>query len=712
MQLLLIFAVAILANIASNRAFFRIDLTEEKVYSLSPVSKDIVQTLAEPLTVRAFFTQNLPAPYNNVEPKLRDLLDEYAIENRDFFDYTFHTISSDESVSEARRSKFEDLAYQHRIFPVQIRVVEQDEVKAISAYMGVAFSHGDAIETIQAVTSTERMEYRITQAIRSLNARISALVNLEENIYTVLFLSSKMFAYSDELASIPTVAERVVSNINSESHNRLRFAYLDPDTQPQASEWIDAYRVSPLQYITQSDDSESLSRMYATLLMTMSDKAYRLDILQPVAGTYRVVSEEAIEEFVSASLQSFVEYHTEVGYLVDYDTPPYRGSSSTIANPQVEVDLASFYPLLTSVYTIRPVFLEQGEKIPEELSSLIVVGPRERFDDHALYQIDQFLMKGKSVLMFLDTYDIELPMSGADLIPGGRPYYTPRDTGLEQLIAHYGLTLQRSYVLDEFCYTESRQLPDGTVTDEPIYFAPLIQDWNIGKDHEFMTGIGDLIMLSISPLGFDPEAQTGVEAHLLYTSSSRSWEHGENPTLFSPVYATPPDDSMKAKHPLAYVLEGTFTSYYADKPLPSFENVEIQVGAESREGITLDSTSIARAFIDSGTGGKLFVVGTSAILGDGLLDRDGLTSNSLFFLNLLDYMNENEERAVLRGKGRGSHPLEQDNRNLRFFAKIFNIAGLPVLIAFAGMIAWATWFARRRRVSRAFATESDSKGNW
>ena len=71
--------VVILINVAGFTLYFRADLTSNRVYSLSGVSKKVVSTLEDPLTIYVFFTKNLPAPYNSVEKYLHDLLEEYAL---------------------------------------------------------------------------------------------------------------------------------------------------------------------------------------------------------------------------------------------------------------------------------------------------------------------------------------------------------------------------------------------------------------------------------------------------------------------------------------------------------------------------------------------------------------------------------------------------------------------------------------------------------
>src|SRR5512142_2560726 len=78
-RLVFYLVIIVLLNVASSTFFIRFDLTSKGVYSLSEASKKAVSTLAEPLTVKAFFSKNLPNQYSTLEQTVRDLLDEYKI---------------------------------------------------------------------------------------------------------------------------------------------------------------------------------------------------------------------------------------------------------------------------------------------------------------------------------------------------------------------------------------------------------------------------------------------------------------------------------------------------------------------------------------------------------------------------------------------------------------------------------------------------------
>src|SRR6056297_3098307 len=185
-------SIIVLINIVGMTLFFRIDLTANNIYSLSKASRQAVSTLSEPLTIKVFFTEDLPAPHNNTQRYLRDLLQEYSIHANDYFNYRFYNVTPKQTgESEATREK-QELARSYGIHPVEIQSVEQDEIKFKKAYMGLAVIHGDLTEKIQPITSTDRIEYQLTTAINTLNNKISRLAGLDEKIQVKFVMSASL----------------------------------------------------------------------------------------------------------------------------------------------------------------------------------------------------------------------------------------------------------------------------------------------------------------------------------------------------------------------------------------------------------------------------------------------------------------------------------------------------------------------------------------
>jgi hypothetical protein len=146
-------------------------LTSNRAFSISDVSKKAVSTLEEPLTIYVFFTKNLPAPYNSVEKYIHDLLEEYALSGNRHFNYRFYDVSTQEGGLDNEIRKNQELAESYGIRPVQIQVLDQDEFKFKMAYMGLVIIHGDLVERIPAISSTDSLSTDSPPPYRSSTTR-------------------------------------------------------------------------------------------------------------------------------------------------------------------------------------------------------------------------------------------------------------------------------------------------------------------------------------------------------------------------------------------------------------------------------------------------------------------------------------------------------------------------------------------------------------
>lgn len=80
--LLALLAILITANILLSRVRARVDLTEEKLYTLSEGTRAVVKSLDEPVTLKFFFSGGSPEvilPLKNFARQVEDLLKEYEL---------------------------------------------------------------------------------------------------------------------------------------------------------------------------------------------------------------------------------------------------------------------------------------------------------------------------------------------------------------------------------------------------------------------------------------------------------------------------------------------------------------------------------------------------------------------------------------------------------------------------------------------------------
>lgn len=711
-KFLIYLVVVVLLNIVSMTLFFRMDLTSGRVYSLSKASRDVVGTLSEPLTVKVFFNTNLPAPYNNLERYLHDLLQEYSIAGNRYFNYQFYDVSSEEN-EKARENQ--ELARNYGIRPVQIQNIEKDEVKFQMAHMGMVMIHGDLIETIPTITSTDGLEFKITSTIKKMNNKISALLALKDKIQVRLYLSSSLqvvgpYMNLTGLPELPGTIESMVEALGRKNYGRLSFSHFDPSQTEAHAQEAEAYKVLPLQWNEFQDRTGATipaNKGYAGIIVQHDQKTESIPLIKilnlPIFGTqYMLAKTEELEQSINETVENIIDINEEIGYLADHGTPSLAPPPPMPGQPPQEGSLANLNRLLSEEYTVKQVNLK-SDGIPEGLPSLVIAGPKEKFSDYELYQIDQFLMKGRNLAIFVDSFNETMPEQQMMRQSQG-PLYLPVNTGLGKLLEHYGLSVKSSYVLDENCYKQEvpRRFGGG---ERLIYFAPIIKNEHINKDAAFMQNVKGLVVLKASPIELDEQRikENGLKAVKLFSSSDDAWEISGRIDL-NPMFLRPPQQEEEfAQAAMAYTLEGAFTSFFADKPIPLKEDEKSDAETEGEgEGLDMSQIQSTEITLKKGKPGKIFVIGTSEILKDNIIDENGKTPNAQFVMNVMDYLSNREDYAVMRSKTQRFNPLKDVGPAVRTVIKTTNIAGLPILIILAGLVVWFRRASRKRVIQQMF----------
>ncbi len=711
-RFLLYLTVVVLANAAAATLFFRIDLTRHGMYSLSPVSRGVVTTLTEPLTIDVFFTRDLPAPYNSIERYLRDLLEEYAVYANRNFNYRFYDVSARQGQVTGQIRENQKMAEDYGIRPIEIQVLEKDEVKFKKAYMGLVIIQGDIIEKIPAITSIDGLEYKLTTAVQKLNNKISRLMSLPEPVQVTLYLSRSLEKVAPlmrikDLPAMPDKIKEMVARISRKNYGKLSFAYVDPPGGPSLKKLADRYGLLQLNWPALENGRIPAGSGAIGLVMAYGEKTLTIPLLQvfevPLIGTqYSLVDLGRLPEVIEEHLSTLIDINESLGFVAGHGTLNVSGANFSPSAPRQPDDVRNARRLISEIYSIRDITVDEG--VPDSVHCLVIARPTEAFSPHELFQIDQHLMRGGSLALFLDAFaEKRTPMMG-----GGQ--FVPIDTGLEKLLAHYGVRFEPALVMDRECFKQRLERQMGG--EQPLYFAPVIRKGSINRRPAYMTGINTLVALKVSPLSLDPEKleKSGVRATRLFSSSPESWLM-KAPINLNPMFIRPPAEPGKMqRYPLAYVLEGAFSSYFADKPVPQ-RVVKKKAAAKNEAGNGQDKAEkkVAAAPIESrpevikrARAARIFLVASSEMMRDSLVDEDGRSPNAIFLMNIIDHLNGRDDVAVMRGKVQRFNPLGETSAATRTFVKVFNIVGLPLLVSLAGLLVWSLRRSRQRRIRRMF----------
>ncbi len=667
--------VLILANLAAHNAFLRFDLTQPKSYSLSKASRQLVKTLEEPLSIRVFFDDNLPSPYSAVAQYVKDILVEYKGAANKNLTVTYMDMSKEQN---------DQMASDYGLHQIQIQEVKNNEVGFKQGYMGLVVSYGDRIEVLDAITSSDGFEYKLTSTISKMISTANTLAGLNENekITLTLYMSNTLNNLGiDGTEFIKDYTEKAFKTVNKQNFDRLSYNVISPE-ESQIPELVEKYGIQSIQYNTRKGNTQKNTAVLG-LVLEMNDnfRVLPLSIQRSLFG-YGVAGLDELETSIADSLQSLVSKVTQIGYITGHN----------------ELDLANekysknFDKLVSSAYEL--VELDLSEKdIPANMKTIIINGPQYDYTEEELYKIDQFILKGGNVMFFIDSMN----QDGTANYYGSQPY-VPNELNIDRLLNKYGLKRDYNYVMDEQCYSQNNT-QYGKLN---MYWVPVLQKKQLAKKHPITANLGYVIMLQNGSID-SSEAQQNkdVKVTVLARSSEKAWAETEN-IMLNPVMLQPPQDkSRMSSKDLAVLVEGKFQSAFDEPPVPTEDDEDDDEETEKKPKpvATADDDIMTANHISSSIQpGKIFLIGTSFVTTYQILDESGSSPIAMFLMNVVDYMNGNEELCTMRTKGLTVNTLEIKSANFAKSVQYFNEFGIAVLVAVAGFITWRLRVKRRKQI--------------
>ena len=158
--LLFVGGILILLNVLL--AYFpspRLDLTHNKLFSLAEGSKRVAANLDDRLEITAYFTENLPPPFNATERQVRDLLAEYQAASNGNIIVRFVNPDDEEKQQAAQADGVQRVAHQK---------IEEDQVAVVEGYRGMVLRYLDQSRSMPVIQDTAGLEYTVTSAIKEL----------------------------------------------------------------------------------------------------------------------------------------------------------------------------------------------------------------------------------------------------------------------------------------------------------------------------------------------------------------------------------------------------------------------------------------------------------------------------------------------------------------------------------------------------------------
>ena len=163
LYLVVLVAIAVLANVLVAGMTARSDWTKTERYTLSQGSGRLVSELKDPIQVDAYVTTGL-ARIDAFVRDLTDLLKEYERAGKGKFKFTLIKADTEELRAQAKEEGLQEMAFG------EASASGEDQASIAQGFMGLVFKYGSEKDVIPQLnpTRTEGMEFWVTNKIREI----------------------------------------------------------------------------------------------------------------------------------------------------------------------------------------------------------------------------------------------------------------------------------------------------------------------------------------------------------------------------------------------------------------------------------------------------------------------------------------------------------------------------------------------------------------
>jgi ABC-2 type transport system permease protein len=441
---------------------------------------------------------------------------------------------------------------------------------------------------------------------------------------------------------------------------------------------------------------------YFYMVLQSDDRAAPIPIPLPEsldrAGLNRAI-EAAIKRFAPGMLRTLALYTPS-------PAPQEVGMGMSAGN-----DDSLLQQSLRENFSLRETDLTSGQ-VPEDTDLLLVIGP-EDLDDKQQFAIDQFLMQGGTAILAASSFHVDLT--------GGSIAARRASTGLEDWLAHQGLHLEPTLVLDPqntpFPIPVQRDLGGFAVQEIQTLDYPYFPDVRadgLAEISGITSNLGQITLNWSSPIRVDADRNAERQVIELIQSSAEAWtSDSENmqPDFeqHGPLGFARGDD--RGRKLLAVAIEGRFQSPFAGKPSPLLVREEADQDSATTDPAAPDESEAPEAkepsppvfsgvVESSPPAARLILIGSSSFLTDTAISLASEATQSRYLKpieliqNAVDWSLEDRGLLTLRGRGQFSRLLEPIGQQGRLFWESLNY-----LLALGGL-ALVYWLYRRLRARR------------
>ncbi len=523
---------------------------------------------------------------------------------------------------------------------------------------------------------TEEKRYSVSEPTKEL------LKSLDEVVYVEVYLEGEL---PSSWKRLQTSIREMLEEFAVYAGANIQFSFRDPasagSVKSQNQFFLELARkgIQPTNLNFKRDGNTVERWIFPGAVVSYQGRETGVMLLKGTsgAGPDQVLNQsiEGLEFNLAFAIKELVSNERKrIGLIADHHT------MDTVA-------LAGFHQLLAEKYDVRPVRLARQTQPLSGFDAIILPKPAEAFTENEKYLIDQYIVNGGKALFFINALSVNIEEAAG---PG--TFAFPVEHNLTDLFFRYGFRINQNYVQD----LNSGQLPvivdnAGGQQQVRLFPWPYFPVINRFGQHPVVRNLDAQLLRFASTI--DTVKADGIKKTPLMFTSERSrvvaspakvsfndMQGGINPASFN-----------QGMLPVAYLLEGSFTSLYKNRSLPRGVN---------RSG-----------FRENGMPSKIIVVADGDFIRNevnpeteqpvdlGVDPYSQLTyANKDFIVNAIEYLTDDHGLILARNKEVKIRPLDKIKiEEQRTYWQVLNLAGPLLLLVLFGL---AKAFVRKRKYTR------------
>ncbi|MBC7486653.1 MAG: gliding motility-associated ABC transporter substrate-binding protein GldG, partial [Cytophagaceae bacterium] len=431
--------------------------------------------------------------------------------------------------------------------------------------------------------------------------------------------------------------------------------------------------VQPMVYLKEEGGKKEQVRIFPGAIMTYKEREVPVQFIKGVRfsdpSTYLNQAVESVEfDLLQALRKLSSEDFVDIAFIEGHGELD-------------EKEASSFIRTIGNYYSIQRVNLSKDTAL-SRFKTVVVAQPKSKFSEQEKFVLDQYLMKGGSLLYLVDPLEVR-----QDSLKNGETYAVIRDVNLNDQLFKYGVRVNTGLVQDLQCGVIPVQTGmNGETQLLNFPYFPLFYNFS---NHPIVKNL-DAVYGKFSSY-IDTVKTTGVNKFpLIYSSSNaRTTAAPLQIDLDALRKNATPENYNQGGLIIAALMEGKFTSLYKNRPSPI-------------AGVSVVPDAVKLGKVAVVADGDMMINDWDPASKQPLpLGYDKYTraqfSNSDFLLNTLDYLT-GQPLIMVRGKDIVLRPLNKFKaQDERMYWQVLNLV-VPALLVVA--IGIALYIIRKKRYSR------------